>query len=56
MAAAAPGWRWLPLLLLLALGGTFAFNLDAQQPAVYAGAAGSYFGFAVDFFAPDRAS
>uniref|UniRef100_A0A8C0QRZ8 Integrin subunit alpha V n=1 Tax=Chelonoidis abingdonii TaxID=106734 RepID=A0A8C0QRZ8_CHEAB len=45
------------LLLLgrwLALGG--AFNLDADGPAVYSGSEGSYFGFAVDFFAPDSSS
>ncbi|XP_042321005.1 integrin alpha-V isoform X1 [Sceloporus undulatus] len=33
-----------------------AFNLDSARPAVYSGAQGSYFGFAVDFFAPDPAS
>lgn len=58
-----PGLRLLPLLLpflpllllppLLPLGA--AFNLDAERPAEFAGPAGSYFGFAVDFFAP-RAS
>uniref|UniRef100_A0A8C3XSJ6 Integrin subunit alpha V n=1 Tax=Chelydra serpentina TaxID=8475 RepID=A0A8C3XSJ6_CHESE len=45
------------LLLLgrwLALGG--AFNLDVDGPAVYSGSEGSYFGFAVDFFAPDSSS
>lgn len=45
------------LLLLgrwLALGG--AFNLDVDRPAVYSGSEGSYFGFAVDFFAPDASS
>uniref|UniRef100_A0A8D2N8S6 Integrin alpha-V n=1 Tax=Zonotrichia albicollis TaxID=44394 RepID=A0A8D2N8S6_ZONAL len=33
-----------------------AFNLDVERPAVYSGPAGSYFGFAVDFFAPDPLS
>uniref|UniRef100_A0A8C8RVS5 Integrin alpha-V n=1 Tax=Pelusios castaneus TaxID=367368 RepID=A0A8C8RVS5_9SAUR len=50
--------RLCPLLLLLglwlALGG--AFNLDVDGPAVYSGSEGSYFGFAVDFFAPDPSS
>uniref|UniRef100_A0A8D0GY43 Integrin subunit alpha V n=1 Tax=Sphenodon punctatus TaxID=8508 RepID=A0A8D0GY43_SPHPU len=35
---------------------THAFNLDAESPAVYSGSEGSYFGFAVDFFAPDPSS
>ncbi|XP_013929122.1 PREDICTED: integrin alpha-V-like, partial [Thamnophis sirtalis] len=39
---------------LVAPGG--AFNLDAESPTVYSGSDGSYFGFAVDFFAPDRSS
>uniref|UniRef100_A0A8B9GGK9 Integrin subunit alpha V n=1 Tax=Amazona collaria TaxID=241587 RepID=A0A8B9GGK9_9PSIT len=38
----------------LAPGG--AFNLDVERPAVYSGPEGSYFGFAVDFFAPDPSS
>uniref|UniRef100_A0A8C0JEL3 Integrin subunit alpha V n=1 Tax=Chelonoidis abingdonii TaxID=106734 RepID=A0A8C0JEL3_CHEAB len=55
----APAMARLRLLLLLlgrwlALGG--AFNLDADGPAVYSGSEGSYFGFAVDFFAPDSSS
>ncbi|KAF7239470.1 Integrin alpha-V [Varanus komodoensis] len=40
--------------LLLAPGS--AFNLDVERPTVYTGPAGSYFGFAVDFFVPDRSS
>ncbi|XP_062972355.1 integrin alpha-V [Elgaria multicarinata webbii] len=32
------------------------FNLDVESPTVYTGPLGSYFGFAVDFFAPDRSS
>ncbi|XP_029967702.1 integrin alpha-V [Salarias fasciatus] len=45
------------LLVLLCVlwhrGG--AFNLDADQPLVYSGPPGSYFGFSVDFFkAPDN--
>lgn len=43
----------LPLLLGAALAPGRAFNLDVERPAVYSGPAGSYFGFAVDFFAPD---
>lgn len=44
-----------PMLLLLgaALVPGSAFNLDVERPAVYLGQPGSYFGFAVDFFAPD---
>uniref|UniRef100_A0A8B9SKI4 Integrin subunit alpha V n=1 Tax=Anas platyrhynchos TaxID=8839 RepID=A0A8B9SKI4_ANAPL len=48
-----------PRLLLLGCAlaaGSAAFNLDAERPAVYSGAQGSYFGFAVDFFAPDSSS
>uniref|UniRef100_A0A669QI00 Integrin subunit alpha V n=1 Tax=Phasianus colchicus TaxID=9054 RepID=A0A669QI00_PHACC len=44
------------LLLGCALTAARAFNLDAERPAVYSGAEGSYFGFAVDFFAPDPSS
>lgn len=44
------------LLLGCALTAARAFNLDAERPAVYSGAEGSYFGFAVDFFAPDSSS
>ncbi|XP_051842020.1 integrin alpha-V isoform X1 [Antechinus flavipes] len=33
-----------------------AFNLDVDSPAEYSGPEGSYFGFAVDFFAPDPSS
>ncbi|XP_059114831.1 integrin alpha-V [Peromyscus eremicus] len=40
--------------LLLPLAG--AFNLDVESPAEYAGPEGSYFGFAVDFFAPSTSS
>ncbi|XP_078079074.1 integrin alpha-8-like [Mustelus asterias] len=29
-----------------------AFNLDAENPAVYSGPAGSYFGFSVEFYLP----
>lgn len=44
------------LLLSCALTAARAFNLDTERPAVYSGAEGSYFGFAVDFFAPDASS
>lgn len=49
---------WLRLLALLggALAPGGAFNLDVERPAVYSGPQGSYFGFAVDFFAPDQSS
>lgn len=30
-----------------------AFNLDVGNPAVYSGADGSYFGYAVDFYLAD---
>ncbi|XP_061142858.1 integrin alpha-V isoform X2 [Syngnathus typhle] len=36
------------LVVLVRSGG--AFNLDAEQPSVYDGPSGSYFGFSVDFF------
>ncbi|XP_054826794.1 integrin alpha-V [Eublepharis macularius] len=49
------GLCWLLLAGRLLAPGS-AFNLDAASPAVYAGARGSYFGFAVDFFAPDASS
>ncbi|XP_063792115.1 integrin alpha-V-like [Pseudophryne corroboree] len=40
----------------LLLGLSQGFNLDAEKPRVYAGAEGSYYGFAVDFFTPDANS
>ncbi|XP_028927467.1 integrin alpha-V [Ornithorhynchus anatinus] len=43
-----------PVLVLLPLAA--AFNLDVSRPAEYSGPRGSYFGFAVDFFAPDSSS
>ncbi|KAJ3587098.1 hypothetical protein NHX12_013488 [Muraenolepis orangiensis] len=33
-----------------------AFNLDVDNPAVYSGPNGSYFGYAVDFYLPDSSS
>uniref|UniRef100_A0A4W6FIX4 Integrin, alpha 5 (fibronectin receptor, alpha polypeptide) n=1 Tax=Lates calcarifer TaxID=8187 RepID=A0A4W6FIX4_LATCA len=33
-----------------------AFNLDVENPAVYSGSKGSYFGYAVDFYLADSAS
>lgn len=30
-----------------------AFNLDVENPAVYSGPNGSYFGYAVDFYLAD---
>ncbi|KAM6269066.1 integrin alpha-V isoform 2-T2 [Porphyrio hochstetteri] len=47
---------WLLVLLGGALAPGSAFNLDVEHPAVYSGPEGSYFGFAVDFFAPDPSS
>ncbi|XP_053127896.1 integrin alpha-V isoform X1 [Hemicordylus capensis] len=48
------------LCLLLFVGRLLApgsaFNLDVESPTVYSGSEGSYFGFAVDFFAPDASS
>uniref|UniRef100_A0A4W6FJU5 Integrin, alpha 5 (fibronectin receptor, alpha polypeptide) n=1 Tax=Lates calcarifer TaxID=8187 RepID=A0A4W6FJU5_LATCA len=35
---------------------TKAFNLDVENPAVYSGSKGSYFGYAVDFYLADSAS
>uniref|UniRef100_H2ZTB2 Uncharacterized protein n=1 Tax=Latimeria chalumnae TaxID=7897 RepID=H2ZTB2_LATCH len=40
-------------LLSLLFSVCQAFNLDVDSPFVYDGPAGSYFGFAVDFFVPD---
>ncbi|XP_051871614.1 integrin alpha-8 [Pristis pectinata] len=42
------------LLLLPLLPGRFAFNLDLEQPTVYSGPQGSYFGYSVDFYSPVR--
>ncbi|XP_075758191.1 integrin alpha-5 isoform X1 [Pelodiscus sinensis] len=44
------------LLLLLALPPAGAFNLDVAEPALFRGAAGSLFGFAVDFYLPEPQS
>lgn len=38
------------LLLTSCLTVCEAFNLDVESPTVYSGAAGSYFGYAVDFY------
>ncbi|CAM2109627.1 unnamed protein product [Caretta caretta] len=40
-------------LLLLALQPARAFNLDVAEPALFRGAPGSLFGFAVDFYLPE---
>lgn len=32
-----------------------AFNLDVENPTVYSGPKGSYFGYAVDFYLADSA-
>uniref|UniRef100_A0A672MUD3 Integrin alpha-5-like n=1 Tax=Sinocyclocheilus grahami TaxID=75366 RepID=A0A672MUD3_SINGR len=41
----------LSLLILLPL--SVAFNLDVENPAVYTGPSGSYFGYSVDFYMTD---
>ncbi|XP_074537726.1 integrin alpha-5 [Halichoeres trimaculatus] len=60
-----PGTAQLPTRSLLCMIGlllTFsqpvceAFNLDVENPAVYSGPEGSYFGYAVDFYLADSAS
>lgn len=38
------------LLLTSSLTICEAFNLDLESPTVYSGPAGSYFGYAVDFY------
>ncbi|KAM9828983.1 integrin alpha-5 [Syngnathus typhle] len=43
-------------LLLAFLPGCGAFNLDVENPSVYSGDNGSYFGYAVDFYLADSAS
>uniref|UniRef100_A0A670HTT9 Integrin subunit alpha V n=1 Tax=Podarcis muralis TaxID=64176 RepID=A0A670HTT9_PODMU len=51
------GWRrWRRLRLFPRPRPSLAFNLDVESPTVYSGSEGSYFGFAVDFFAPDLSS
>lgn len=41
------------LLLTFSQPGCEAFNLDVENPAVYSGPNGSYFGYAVDFYLAD---
>lgn len=41
------------LLLTFSQPDCEAFNLDVENPAVYSGPAGSYFGYAVDFYLAD---
>nr|XP_061820810.1 integrin alpha-5-like [Nerophis lumbriciformis] len=57
-AAAARSLRCLAglLLLLASAPGCGGFNLDVNNPAVYSGAPGSYFGYAVDFYLADSSS
>ncbi|TNN57202.1 Integrin alpha-8 [Liparis tanakae] len=57
-----PGLGALLARALLCTGGLFlsvsvcgAFNLDVENPAVYSGPNGSYFGYAVDFYLADSA-
>uniref|UniRef100_A0A8C3G874 Integrin, alpha 5 (fibronectin receptor, alpha polypeptide) n=1 Tax=Cyclopterus lumpus TaxID=8103 RepID=A0A8C3G874_CYCLU len=50
--------RWLLCIsgLFLCVSVCEAFNLDVENPAVYSGPNGSYFGYAVDFYLADSAS
>ncbi|XP_012986588.1 integrin alpha-V isoform X2 [Esox lucius] len=41
-------------LILPCLQWTTSFNLDIENPNVFSGPKGSYFGFSVDFFMPDN--
>jgi len=41
--------------LFLSVSVCEAFNLDVENPAVYSGPNGSYFGYAVDFYLADSA-
>ncbi|KAI1898176.1 hypothetical protein AGOR_G00069650 [Albula goreensis] len=41
------------VLILQYLRCSVSFNLDIDNPSVYSGPQGSYFGFSVDFFKPD---
>lgn len=42
------------LILCDLLCGIVAFNLDVENPALYGGPAGSYFGYSVDFYHPTQ--
>ncbi|XP_068186134.1 integrin alpha-5 isoform X2 [Antennarius striatus] len=44
------------LFLTFSLPVCEAFNLDVENPAVYSGPSGSYFGYAVDFYLADSSS
>ncbi|XP_028662060.2 integrin alpha-V [Erpetoichthys calabaricus] len=44
----------LALALWLCLSSAAAFNLDTDNPFVYSGPQGSYFGYSVDFYKPDQ--
>nr|AAI70233.1 Integrin alpha5 subunit [Xenopus laevis] len=44
------------LCALLTFSSVRGFNLAVEQPAVYTGASGSFFGFSVDFYLPDAQS
>ncbi|XP_036401033.1 integrin alpha-V-like [Megalops cyprinoides] len=41
-------------LILQCFKWSSSFNLDIDNPSVYSGPRGSYFGFSVDFFKPDQ--
>ncbi|XP_062862320.1 integrin alpha-V [Trichomycterus rosablanca] len=42
------------IVILLCFHHVTSFNLDMDKPAVFSGPSGSYFGFSVDFFSPDK--
>ncbi|KAG2458999.1 ITA8 protein, partial [Polypterus senegalus] len=44
----------LALALWLCVSSAAAFNLDTDNPFVYSGPQGSYFGYSVDFYKPDQ--
>uniref|UniRef100_A0A8C4SYB3 Integrin subunit alpha 8 n=1 Tax=Erpetoichthys calabaricus TaxID=27687 RepID=A0A8C4SYB3_ERPCA len=48
----ASSWTPLWLFLCFFLTGINAFNLDVDNPTVYSGPEGSYFGYSVDFHRP----
>ncbi|KAJ8253140.1 hypothetical protein GJAV_G00209570 [Gymnothorax javanicus] len=41
------------LTLMACVKRSIFFNLDSENPSIYSGPSGSYFGFSVDFFKPD---
>ncbi|KAJ3592466.1 hypothetical protein NHX12_007593 [Muraenolepis orangiensis] len=43
-------WLWVAVVIASGPMCCFSFNLDVENPAVFSGPEGSYFGFSVDFF------